>query len=237
MKHGFSLIILLLVIPVIAVVFLITTNSYSPLGEIELGQSQIQIYNDAKSALKDDCEGEVTISSPVDVSLVSGALYPGQTRGNDYKRHGGFRFDNLESNSVEVRAPVDASLWRASSYVQSGEVQYLMFFKDDCGNIYKLDHLLTLTEKFGKALSVLPVPTDNSETKEILPSIFVKKGDLIAKEVGFEKSNNVFVDFGLYKDTDQNGLCFIDYLEEPEKSIIQSLPAGGIEGKTSDYCL
>src|SRR3990167_11130550 len=48
--------------------------------------------------------------SPVDASLVTSVLYPGQYRGEDggYRVHGGFRFDKQTSTQVDVRAPFDA---------------------------------------------------------------------------------------------------------------------------------
>src|SRR3989338_2787942 len=47
------------------------------------------------------------ITFPVDLSLATSVLYPGQYRGNDYKPHGGFRFDDQETNEIKVIAPME----------------------------------------------------------------------------------------------------------------------------------
>jgi hypothetical protein len=97
----------------------------------------------------------------------------------------------------------------------------------------------------------------------VAPKVYIKKGDLLATQVGYENfpggagGKNIFVDFGLYDLRQVNGveydsnfrlkhsnvneygthaLCWLDYLEEPAKSVVKGLPAGGGEGKVSDYC-
>lgn len=203
------------------------------------------------------CLEPLSFPAPADVSLASGIIYPGQIRGGDYKPHGGFRFDTLISNNVDVYAPIDAYLFRTARHFESGEIQYSLFFIHDCGIMYKLDHLKELTDAFESILSNIPMGEEgDSRTTEIAP-VFVAKGELIATKVGFESNKNIFFDFGLYDLRRTNGvaydsgfrsnhpnineygiyaLCFLDYLEEKDKNIVKSLPAGGIEGKTSDYC-
>ena len=56
----------------------------------------------------------------------------------------------------------------------------------------------------------------------------------------------MFVDFGLYDLRKTNGVksgeyagyarCWFDYLSPEQERIVRSLPAGGHEGKTSEYC-
>src|SRR5262245_7815446 len=40
------------------------------------------------------CPSPLVLDTPVDISLVTSVLYPGQPRGTAFKPHGGFRFDN-----------------------------------------------------------------------------------------------------------------------------------------------
>lgn len=208
------------------------------------------------------CSDPLVIDPPVDVNLASGILYPGQYRGGDYKPHGGFGFDNSGTNEVSVTAPIDGYLVSASGYLERGEVQYLLFFINDCGIMYKLDHLLTLAPKFAEIMGKIPTGEEgDSRTTRIDPKVFVAKGEVIATEIGFrnfEGRKNIGVDFGLYdlrttneasknsdyrnkhKGEEQQGftaLCWLDNLTEPSKSIVKNLPAAdGESGKTSDYC-
>lgn len=210
------------------------------------------------------CPEPLKLPAPVDVNLASSILYPGQIRGGDYKPHGGFRFDNHTDNQINVYAPLDGSLFKAARHLESGEVQYSLYFMNDCGLMYKLDHLRELTARFEETLNKIPMGGEgDSRTTEIRPAVFVAKGEHIATKVGFEnfpgghKDKNVFVDFGLYDLRKQNSvlydaafrakhsniseygthaLCWFDYLKEPERTIVKNLPAGGMEGKTSDYC-
>jgi hypothetical protein len=206
-----------------------------------------------------ECPDPLIIESPVNVNLASGILYPGQVRGGDYKPHGGFRFNNLlGTNKVDVYAPMDGNLVRASRHLAMGEIQYSLYFINDCGIMFKLDHLLELTPKFQKTLETIPQGAEgDSRTTGISSALFVKQNEQIATKVGFEKSRNIFFDFGLYDLRRKNGvvydsvfrqnhdginefgvhaLCFLDYLKEKDQQFVKSLPAGGIEGKVSDYC-
>ena len=213
------------------------------------------------SGMPPECPEPLIFPSPGDASLASGILYPGQIRGGDYKPHGGIRFDNLENNEVDVYAPMNGSLFKAARHLESGEVQYSLYFINDCGIMYKLDHLRELTEKFEVILSTIPMGAEgDSRTTEIIPNVFVEKGEHVATKIGFENfegSRNIFFDFGVYDLRGKNGvsydsefraqypsideygtyaICWFDYLEEEDKQIVKSLPATGIEGKTSDYC-
>ncbi|MFZ2152542.1 MAG: hypothetical protein WAV41_00595 [Microgenomates group bacterium] len=210
------------------------------------------------------CPDPLTLSSPVDLRQVSGILYPGQERGNDYKPHGGFRFDNNINNQIDVYAPMDGSLFKAARHLESGEVQYSLYFINNCGFMYKLDHLRELTAKFNEILDKIPMGVEgDSRTTEVSPAIFVARSQHIATKVGFEyfkggyKDKNIFVDFGLYDLRKTNGVnydsafrakhpnineygtsavCWFDYLSSEDEAIVRSLPATGNSGKTSDYC-
>ena len=79
----------------------------------------------------------------------------------------------------------------------------------------------------------------------------------MATEVGYKKIKNISLDFGLYDLRKTNGvnydaafrekhpnideygvhaLCWFDYLSSEDEIFVRNLPAGGSEGKVSDYC-
>lgn len=202
------------------------------------------------------CQDPLIVPSPVDVTKASGVLYPGQIRGGDYKPHGGFRFDTLSDNSVNVYTPLDATLVEASRHLATGEMQYVLYFINDCGIMYKLDHLRNLTPKFEKIIDEVPIGGENdSRTTRISPPAPIKSGELVATKVGIESTRNVFMDFGVYDLRKKNGvnytgrslynieqfgqhaICWLDSLPAKDKAIVDSLPgADGEQGKKSDYC-
>lgn len=63
-----------------------------------------------------NCAEPYRIQTPVDMSLVTSALWSGQSRGG-YKGRGGFRFDASSGDAITVRAPVSGHLVRASRYL------------------------------------------------------------------------------------------------------------------------
>ncbi len=199
------------------------------------------------------CPDPLVVQSPVEVSSADAILYPGQTRGGNYKSHGGFRFEQAD-NKVTVVAPLDAQLVEGSRYVEQGETQVYFIFINPCGVMYRLDHLLTLEPKFQAVADQLPpAKPDNSRTAKLTTPVSVIKGEKIATEVGFKNNNNVSVDFGLYDLRQKNGftlsggqdflqfnaygLCWFNNLSSADAQIVKNLPAGdGASGKTSDYC-
>lgn len=212
------------------------------------------------SATPPSCPDPLKLTnSPVDVSKASSILYPGQTRGNNYKPHGGFRFDGSKNDEIMVKAPMDAYVTKGSRYIEQGETQYMFFFIAPCGIMYKFDHLLTLSSTFQALADKLPeAKVDDSRTTDYDPPVAVKAGEVIATAVGFKKTTNVAVDFGVYdlrepnaasknslyatthdqyKETDFFGICWFDLLPGGDAQAVKSLPAGDSgSGKTSDYC-
>jgi hypothetical protein len=197
--------------------------------------------------------------SPVKVSLASSILYPGQYRGGDYKPHGGFRFDNKKNEDVQVVAPMDARLVSGSRYIEAGEVQYLLFFVNNCGIAYRFDHLLTLSPRMQKLAEALPQPKAGDSRTTRLTPVEVKAGEVIATAVGFKNSGNVSLDFGVYdlrkpneasqvpdfakahaKEMEQAfyGLCWFDLLPAADAKAVKALPGSGsgFGGDISDYC-
>jgi len=205
------------------------------------------------------CPEPLVMESLIDIALVSSVLYPGQYRGGDYKPHGGFRFDGKKPEDITVKAPLDARLTLGSRYIEQGEIQYLLWFENSCGIVYRFDHLLTLAPAMQKLVDNLPQALpDDSRTTRFATSVEVKAGDVIATAVGFAKSQNVGFDLGVYDLRQPNtasknksfakkheayqeqtfyAVCWFDLLSSDIAQKIRSLPAVGIEGKTSDYCL
>lgn len=198
------------------------------------------------------CPSQPMMISPADVSLVTSVLYPGQTRGGDYKAHGGLYFGNSQDNKATVKAPMDAKLTIGSRYIEQGEVQILLEFSNTCGVMYRFDHLLTLTDKFQKAVDAsLPAPKlDDSRTSDFKPAVNVTKGEIIATAVGFAKTGYTGLDFGIYDMRKQNGVtkanndlashgvCWLhDWLPADDSAKLLALPGGDQDnGKNSDYC-
>lgn len=203
------------------------------------------------------CAQSLVLPAPVDLTRVTGILYPGQARGGNYKPHGGFRFDGGNGNQVSVRAPMDAQVWRGARYIEQGEVQYLFDFMSSCGILYRFDHLRTLSSKFQALAEQFPeAAVDDSRTNIINMPVFVSVGEEIATEVGFVKNQNVSVDFGLYDLRSKNqsgqdaswaeehgkelapyGVCWFDWLNAADAARVRSLPpADQTSGVQSDYC-
>ncbi len=199
-------------------------------------------------------------TSPTDVSKAVSILYPGQSRGGNYKPHGGFRFGS-STNNIKVVAPMDAQLVEGSRYIEQGEVQYMLRFTNSCGISYRFDHLLKLSSTMQEQANKLPEPKENdSRTTNFDSPISVKEGDTVATAVGFAKASpkNVSFDLGVYdlrklnaaasrqaymsqhKDfLSQAGfaVCWFDMLPSKDAKIVKALPAGDASsGKTSDYC-
>lgn len=190
------------------------------------------------------CPEPLILQTPVDITQVTSILYPGQERGGDFKPHGGFRFDNASSNALEVRAPMDATFSDASRYLEEGEVQYMFDFQAECGIRYRFDHLLTLAPKFAAIADQLPDAKEHDSRTVPVEPLRVKAGDVIATAVGFKKTTNVFVDFGVY-DLRGKGrtnprpyaVCWFDLLPPADATIVKSLPSGDSQsGTQSTLC-
>lgn len=191
------------------------------------------------------CPDPLILQTPVDLNKVTTILYPGQERGGNFKAHGGFRFDGVTDNEVEVKAPMDANFTDASRYIEQGEVQYMLDFQNDCGIRYRFDHLLTLSPKFAGIVEKLPEAKEmDSRTTHIKDGIKVTQGEVIATAVGFKNSNNVSVDFGVYDmrgkiftSPQENAVCWFNLLSKEDAKIVRSLPPGDSKsGTQSTLC-
>jgi hypothetical protein len=202
------------------------------------------------------CKEPVVFTTiPVEQKRIEGILYPGQTRGGNYKPHGGFRL-NTPTNNAEVKAIMDGEIVSGARYIEMGEVQYMFTIENDCGIAYRYDHLLKLSPKFKEVAETLPEPkVDDSRTTKFQNPVKVNAGDVVATAVGFKNNSNIGFDLGIYDyrqpndaaksgklngidlpDLSQAGyaLCWLDMFEGAN---FKSLPAADFQsGKTSDYC-
>ena len=205
------------------------------------------------------CPSPLTFITPVNLSRVTSILYPGQLRGGDYKPHGGFRLDGPgETGVINIVAPMGATITRASQYLAGGERQFLFEFVNDCGIMYRFDHLLELSPRLQLVASILPPPTEgDSRTIDAPPGMTVAAGDVVATSIGFPVAGNFFVDWGVYDLRQRNpsgqspawqathpgefaawAICWFDNLTPGDAGTVRSLPAAdGGSGQTSDYCL
>lgn len=208
------------------------------------------------SANPPGCPNPFTIKSPVDLSLPTSALYPGQVRGGQYKPHGGFRLDTTAYNAVTIFAPFDAYIVDGSRHYENGEVQMYFDFIHPCGIRYRLDHLHTLSSTMQVFADQLPAPTEGSQSYVITPKL-IKAGTVIATAVGHP--DNVGFDLGVYDLRQRNAasqsesfrtahadmisnayyaVCWFDWLSAADEATVRALPPGdGVSGSTSDYCL
>lgn len=201
-----------------------------------------------------ECDDPLILETPVDLNLVTSVLYPGQYRSGDYKPHGGFRFDDLQNNEIDVTAPIDGHLVDGSRYFVNGEIQYTFDVINNCGIKYRFGHLYELTPKFLEIAEKFREPTEGDSRTTSIDPIFIEKGELIATEIGL--TNNYFFDWGVYdlrqknkasedpeytkehpSEQEQYGVCWLDLLNQENSEKVKAFHGeDGENGKQSDYC-
>lgn len=210
------------------------------------------------SSTPPDCEDPLLPISPVDTSLATSVLYPGQYRGDDYKAHGGFRFDTIKSG-ITVRLPMDARLTGFTHYIEQGEVQYLLTFTNACGIAMRFDHVYTLSSRLQAYAATLPPPQENN-TKSLPLENGPKftAGEVVATAVGMPANKNISMDFGVYDLRKQNeiskndqwasihtdrreqafyGVCWLNLLPVADMHRLEELMNREDPRRTvSDYC-
>ncbi|HSX47536.1 MAG TPA: hypothetical protein VLF63_02060 [Patescibacteria group bacterium] len=253
-QSGFSPVLIILILAIIAATGLVGAKVFNKNKNLVQQQSHPQTSSQNSQS---NCTSLPKFQTPVDLTKVSSILYPGQYRGNEYKAHGGFRFDNFKPADIIVKAPIDSQIERASRYIQNGDIQILLEFKASCGITYRLDHILTVAPKLKSLVDGLPQPTSDSHTTVVKPPIKIKVGEVVALAVGSPSTQNTFVDFGVYDSrhknqasqdpawsakhtqnpNDQYGICWFDLLPSSDSALVKSLPSASSEsGTTSDYC-
>ena len=208
------------------------------------------------SSTPPECSAPLVLPMPVSLADATSVLYPGQLRGNNYKAHGGLRFDRQgQSDNIQIVAPIDAELFRAARYLEGGNVQYMFDFINPCGIMYRLDHLRELSSRLEEIADTLPGPNEgDSRTTNLAPGQIVRAGEVLATAVG--TSDNKFFDWGVYDLRTMNdasgdadwladhggeqapyGICWLEYLSAADSLIVNALPpSDSVSGDTSDYC-
>lgn len=283
MKHnqkGFSVVEVLIIVIVLGAVGFIgwkmigdktsktTTNNAQKTAETAEDNNQPTQNSDLiwqqsdsgwrSSAAPPDCK-QPFVKMPADISKITSVLYPGQTRGGNYKTHGGFRFDNTKDNKITVTAPFDAYLVRGGSYLAENEIQYTFDAINNCGVMYRVGHVRELPDRLIKIADTWPAASNNSATQSIDPPMFIKQGEILGTKVGIISEGNTFFDFGLYdyrqeneasknsayqsahtqdKELSWHAVCWLKgWLPAADQSKLLALPAGDPNSeKNSDYC-
>lgn len=204
------------------------------------------------------CANPLNLPLPVNIDRATSVLYPGQTRGGDYKPHGGFRFDLAgQTSSVTVTAPLAATILRGNRFLMGGEIQYGFDFVNSCGIMYRLGHLRDLSARFQALAETLPAALEGNSVTRPITGQTVAQGEAIATGIGLrDRGLNVFVDFGVYdlrqrNAASQNGawfaahpgdlapyaVCWFDLLTASDAARVRALPPSDpTSGRTSDYC-
>jgi hypothetical protein len=208
------------------------------------------------------CSKQMVNIFPTDISKATAVLYPGQTRGGNYKPHGGLRFDGITDNKVTVRAPFDGTLIDGGRYLPEGavnDVQYTFDVINSCGMMYRVGHLLTLSPELQKIAETFPPPAKgDSRTTNVNPGMKIKAGTVLATAVGTATDHNTFFDWGVYDWNQPNAIsgdaawlqnqahnntlakhavCWFGLLASKDEAKIRGLPPGDpASGKSSDYC-
>lgn len=207
------------------------------------------------SATPPACDDPFVIRAPVDLTKASSVLYPGQSRGGQYKPHGGFRLDGQAYDSITITAPFDAYVIDGSRHYEGADIQYYFDFIAPCGIRYRLDHLHTLSPTMAVLADQLPAPTSSSVSYPVTPTL-IKAGTVIATAVGHP--DNVGFDLGVYDLRQRNAaaqsetyqtahadmnsnayfaVCWFDWLTAADEATVRALPPGdGVSGAASDYC-
>ncbi len=267
-QKGFSAIEAIIIIIVVILLglgawFVISKNKETNEGVFKSGDKVSWSYNGSAwvpSSQPPTCPDPLVFdNSPVDAELVSSLLFPGQYRGDNYKAHGGFRFDGTKSSDVTVRLPMDGQLTGLVRYIERGELQYLVTLTNDCGISYRFDHIATLSDEFQEIAETTPAAkVDDTSSMPIENGSRFKAGDVVATAVGFPKTGNISLDFGVYDLRQPNqisknaewaalhrpeqeqtyyGVCWFDMLPEPDKTTIHNLAVlQANQGEISDYC-
>jgi len=201
--------------------------------------------------------GELT-----DFSKVVSIVQPGQSRGGSYKPHGGLRWSTYGTyvKGVTLTAPFDGEIVGAFHYTVSGIYQFGINIIHPCGVMLRMGHLQEPSEYMTVVLKGLPPAAENDSRESVLRGVFIKKGQVIATEVGMPlpalpDSLGTYIDLGILNLLTKNSalsasfvsnaevkyslysLCLYEgnYFSDVDKARLLSLPFANGDA-TSDYC-
>ena len=198
----------------------------------------------------------------LDFSKVLSFVQPGQTRGGSYKPHGGLRWSEYGGyvKGVTITAPFDGEIVGVAQYKEGGIYQFLVNVIHPCGVMLRLGHLLEPSDFMKNILKNIPPAIENDSRESFLSGIHIKKGQVIATEVGMPPpalpdSLGTFMDLGILNLRARNpilplnfssnadpryslySLCWYvgDYFSAADRTKVVSLPFSNGDA-TSDYC-
>ena len=198
----------------------------------------------------------------LDFSKVVSFVQPGQTRGGSYKPHAGLRWSEYGGyvKGVTITAPFDGEIVDVAQYKQGGIYQFLVNIIHPCGVMLRLGHLLEPSDFMKDILRNIPPAIENDSRENFLSGVYIKKGQVIATEVGMPPpaspdSLGSFMDLGILNLRARNpilplnfssnadpkyslySVCWYksSFLSEADRTQVMSLPFSNGDA-TSDYC-
>ncbi len=179
----------------------------------------------------DDCPedfaGWFTTFPLEDHTLIYEVGPPGRIDLDAHRGHGYFRVPT-GMNAVNVRMPIDATLYMGSNHYEDAAkavsdervIQYRLEFRTECDGIrFRFDHIAEPVQKIVDLFTREPL-VDGSTGMQLEP-LFLKEGELVGTKIGIETNGNAFVDFGVYDDFRrvrtaqdarfENATCFYEF--------------------------
>lgn len=207
------------------------------------------------------CPSPLLAKSPIDVSKVTGVLYPGQYRSGNYKSHGGITTAATKPENVQVVAPMSGTLTGLTRYIESGALQYKLTVRNDCGIDYYFDHLYTLSTALQKVAETTPTPkVDDTKSLPLQANqqVPVQVGEVLATAAGNPSQRTMGFDFGVldlrapnaisrnttwqglhetYTASEWFGVCWFNSFDTTTSAVFTRAPAiDQKSGTVSDYC-
>ena len=204
----------------------------------------------------------ISTSELTDFSKIVSIVQPGQSRGGSYKPHGGLRWSTFGTyvKGVTITAPFDGEIVGAFHYTVSGIYQFGINIIHPCGVMLRMGHLQEPSEYIKAVLKGLPAAAENDSRENFLQGFFIKKGQIIATEVGMPlpalpDSLGTYMDLGILNLLTKNpalpasfvsnadvkyslySVCWYEgnYFSDVDKARLLSLPLANGDA-TSDYC-
>jgi hypothetical protein len=204
----------------------------------------------------------ISTSELTDFSKIVSIVQPGQSRGGSYKPHGGLRWSTFGTyvKGVTITAPFDGEIVGAVHYTVSGIYQFGINIIHPCGVMLRMGHLQEPSEYIKAVLKGLPAAAENDSRESFLQEFFIKKGQIIATEVGMPlpalpDSLGTYMDLGILNLLTKNpalsasfvsnadvkyslySVCWYEgnYFSDVDKARLLSLPLANGDA-TSDYC-
>ena len=161
---------------------------------------------EARGDCPDDFAGWFTTFPLDDHTLIYEVGPPGRIDPDVHRGHGYFRIPT-GMNAVDVRMPVNATLYMGSNHYEDAAnavsdervIQYRLEFRTECEGLkFRFDHIAEPVPKIMALFTREPL-VDSSHGMDLDP-LFLNEGDLVGTKIGIETNGNAFVDFGVYDD-------------------------------------